>query len=77
MLNAQQANWGLKTGFFFGATGAVATVVAYFTVPETKGRTYAELDELFEENVPTRKFGQYKTKVQIAAAERAETVTPA
>lgn len=38
----------------------------YFTVPEVAGRTYEEIDELFEEGVPTRQFKQYRTRVQIA-----------
>lgn len=31
-------------------------VWAYFRLPEMKGRTYRELDILFERGVPARKF---------------------
>ena len=37
----------------------------FFTVPEVRGRTYEDLDELFEARVPTRKFPQTKTKAQL------------
>ncbi|WVQ68182.1 uncharacterized protein L199_006388 [Kwoniella botswanensis] len=66
MLSAQQANWGLKIGFFFGPLAALGLVVIYFFVPETKGRTYPELDELFEKRIPTRQFKSYVTEVQKA-----------
>jgi len=32
---------------------------------ETKGRTFSELDELFENRVPARKFRQTKTSAQL------------
>ncbi|ORY21515.1 general substrate transporter [Naematelia encephala] len=72
MLNADEANWGLKTGFFFGGTGLAATIIAYFTIPETSRRTYAELDELFENRVSARKFKSYKTQVQMDRDAREE-----
>lgn len=31
---------------------------------QLKGRTFAELDEMFEAKVPTRQFGKYVTSVQ-------------
>ena len=37
-------------------------IYLYFRLPETKGRTYAELDILFANHVPARKFA--KTKVE-------------
>lgn len=38
--------------------------VVYFCLPETKGRTTAALDELFERGVPMRKFAETPTKVE-------------
>lgn len=37
----------------------------FFTIPEVAGRSYEEIDELFENNTPTRKFATTKTRVQI------------
>jgi len=48
------------TGFFFGGLAALSLVWSYFRVPETKGRTYAELDVMFERGVRTREFKNYK-----------------
>ncbi|ETI24469.1 hypothetical protein G647_03838 [Cladophialophora carrionii CBS 160.54] len=60
MLNASSWNWRGKTGFFFAAFSTIATVWCYFRLPETKGRTYQELDYMFEKGVPARKFKDYQ-----------------
>jgi len=61
--------WGVKTGFFFAGTGLVATVIAWFILPEVARRTPAEIDELFEKKVNLRKFDKYVTDVQMNADE--------
>jgi SP family general alpha glucoside:H+ symporter-like MFS transporter len=38
----------------------ICFVWAWFRVPETKGRTYKELDLMFAEGVRTREFKKYK-----------------
>ncbi|KAM5457235.1 hypothetical protein McanCB49686_002836 [Microsporum canis] len=60
MINPDAANWRGKLGFFFGGLATVCFVWTFFRVPETKGRTYEELDIMFERNVPTRRFKGYK-----------------
>jgi len=59
MINPDQANMQGKLGFFFGGLAGLCLVWAYLRVPETKGRTYEELDILFERKVPTKAFGSY------------------
>lgn len=59
LLNPDQANARGKVGFFFGGLAALALVWAYFRVPETKGRTYEELDIMFSKGVKTRQFKNY------------------
>jgi SP family general alpha glucoside:H+ symporter-like MFS transporter len=56
------SEWNLKgyTGFVWGGTAFLMTVWAYFRLPESKGRTYEELDVLFARRVPARKFATYK-----------------
>jgi SP family general alpha glucoside:H+ symporter-like MFS transporter len=49
-----------KLGFFFGRLAASCFVWSYFRVLETKGRTYEELDIVFERSVRTRQFKDYK-----------------
>ena len=56
MINPTEANWKGKTGFFWGGTCFVCFVWAYFRLPETKGRTYEELDILFGNGVRARDF---------------------
>lgn len=34
-------------------------IITYFYLPETKGRSPAELDEMFEAKLPARKFKGY------------------
>ncbi|BEJ10579.1 hypothetical protein CspHIS471_0100010 [Cutaneotrichosporon sp. HIS471] len=50
--------WNLKgyTGFIWGGTAFITFVWLFFNLPETKGRTYEELDWLFSKRTPTRKF---------------------
>ncbi|KAK7417645.1 hypothetical protein QQX98_004466 [Neonectria punicea] len=54
--------WNLKgyTGFVWGSTAFCVFVWAYFRLPETKDRTFEELDLLFHKNVSARKFSSYK-----------------
>jgi SP family general alpha glucoside:H+ symporter-like MFS transporter len=56
MLNVDAWNWRGKAGFFWGGSAFLCFVWAYFRVPEPRGRTYAEMDALFEMKVPARKF---------------------
>lgn len=58
------AGWGIATAYFYAGTGAIALAIFFFTIPETKGRTYAALDELFERRIPARKFKQTPTRVE-------------
>ncbi|KAF4783358.1 Major facilitator superfamily domain, general substrate transporter [Colletotrichum scovillei] len=56
LVNTEEANLGPKAGLVFLGSGTVLAVVAFFSVPETKGRTFHELDSLFLARVPARKF---------------------
>ena len=56
MLNPQAWHWAGKAGFFWGGLCCLCVVWAFFRLPEPKGRTYGELDILFEAKVSARKF---------------------
>lgn len=56
MLSSDQANWRGKAGFLFGAISAVCLIWCWFRIPESKGRTFEELDILFEKGMPSRNF---------------------
>ncbi|KAJ5808447.1 sugar transporter [Penicillium riverlandense] len=60
MMNPTEWNWRGKTGFFWFGTAFLTFVWAYFRLPETKGRTYEELDLMFAAKVPTRKFRKFQ-----------------
>ncbi|KXX73305.1 Maltose permease MAL31 [Madurella mycetomatis] len=47
-----------KSGFFWGGTAFIVFIWAYFRLPEIKGRTYEELDILFANKIPARKFAK-------------------
>jgi SP family general alpha glucoside:H+ symporter-like MFS transporter len=59
LINPDQANGRGKIGFFFGGLSMVSLGWAWWRVPETKGRTYEELDVLFARGVGTREFEGY------------------
>lgn len=56
MLNPSAWDWGAKSGFFWASTCFACVLWTYFRLPEPKGRTYGELDTLFENGVSARKF---------------------
>lgn len=56
MLNPGAWAWGAKTGFFFAGTCTLALIFTCFQIPETKGRTYAELNVLFFERTKAWDF---------------------
>ncbi|GAQ05907.1 alpha-glucosides permease MPH3 [Aspergillus lentulus] len=61
MLNVDAWNWRGKSGFFWGSLCTCCLVWAFFRIPEPKGRSYAELDILFERKVRTREFATAET----------------
>ncbi|KAL2195314.1 general substrate transporter [Corynascus similis CBS 632.67] len=60
-LSSTAWNWGARTAFFWAGSCLLSTIWVFFRLPEPKGRTYAELDLLFEQRVPAREFA--KTKI--------------
>ena len=73
MLNPTAWNWGPKSGYLWAGTGLCGLVWTYFRLPEPKGRSYGELDILFEERVPARQFkttkvDEFKANERNAAA---------
>ncbi|KAH8199174.1 hypothetical protein TruAng_006643 [Truncatella angustata] len=56
MFNADEGNLGGKIGFVFAAFSIIGFVSSWFFVPETKTKTFAEIDYLFERKTPTRAF---------------------
>ncbi|KAH6913080.1 maltose permease MAL61 [Coprinopsis sp. MPI-PUGE-AT-0042] len=63
MLNPGAWDWSNFAGFFWGGICALCIVYTYFRVPEPTGRSFAELDLLFEQGVSARKFASAKVDV--------------
>ncbi|KGB78160.1 MFS transporter SP family general alpha glucoside:H+ symporter [Cryptococcus deuterogattii R265] len=64
MLNPTGGNLGGKCGYVWGGTGLFCFVVAYFCLPEMKGRSYREIDILFKRRIPARKFATTEIGVE-------------
>lgn len=60
MLSPTSWNWGQRSAFFWFGSCSLCIVYVWLRVPETRGRSYAELDTLFENNVPAWKFSSTK-----------------
>jgi SP family general alpha glucoside:H+ symporter-like MFS transporter len=58
MLNPSAWNWKGRAGFFWAGSCFLCLVWTYFRLPEPKGRTFEELDLLFERKISARKFKQ-------------------
>ncbi|KAJ5726635.1 uncharacterized protein N7483_007992 [Penicillium malachiteum] len=56
LINTDQADLGGKAAFVWMALCFVSLVWVWFEVPELKGHTFGELDEIFERKTPTRRF---------------------
>lgn len=54
---------GGKYGYIWAGTSVIALVWYYFFIPELKGRSLEEIDELFENKVPTFEFKSFETKI--------------
>lgn len=60
MLNADGWGWGAKSGFFFLGFDIAFFIYLFFYLPETRNRTTAEIEYLFQHKVPCRKFKRYE-----------------
>lgn len=56
MLNPTAWNWKGKSGFFWAGLCFLCALWSYFRLPEPKGRTYGELDTLFNMGISARYF---------------------
>ncbi|KAK6956063.1 hypothetical protein Daesc_001333 [Daldinia eschscholtzii] len=65
-------NWGPRYGYIWFPSSIVAGIWVYFFLPEVQGRTLEEIDEMFEEKLPARKFRGYKCVRRLAMDEKAD-----
>ncbi|KFY85073.1 hypothetical protein V500_08729 [Pseudogymnoascus sp. VKM F-4518 (FW-2643)] len=72
LFNPDQANLGAKVSFIFGGLALLSCVYLWVYQPETAGRTYKELDELFAKKVPGKKFKSTKTEAEMEGEQAQE-----
>lgn len=60
LINPSEANLKGKTAFVWLGTAVAVLVWAFFRLPETRDRSFAELDVMFEKRIPARKFSSYE-----------------
>jgi MFS family permease len=74
IFNPDQGDLGAKTGFVFAALCVLGVAVTYWTVPEMKGRTPAEIDRMFELELPAGKFADWKNPSTDSPAKEEDKV---
>jgi hypothetical protein len=57
-INPDQGNLGGKIAFIFGAVMVFSLAFIWVMVPETGGRTFNEIDELYARSIPAWKWSQ-------------------
>lgn len=65
LFNPDKANLGAKLAFIFGGLAVLSLVYLWFCLPETAGRTYEELDEMFVKGISAREFKDFKPEAQV------------
>uniref|UniRef100_A0A8H7K9P3 Major facilitator superfamily (MFS) profile domain-containing protein n=1 Tax=Bionectria ochroleuca TaxID=29856 RepID=A0A8H7K9P3_BIOOC len=63
---------GSKTGFVFGSVAFLGVLFIYFCIPECKGKTLEQVDRMFQEGVPLRKFGDFAAEDLGSTAQKDE-----
>ncbi|KXX82708.1 Hexose transporter 2 [Madurella mycetomatis] len=58
-INPESLNWGPKYGYIWTPSCWISALWIYFFLPEVKGRTLEEIDEMFEARLPARMFRTY------------------
>ncbi|KAJ6518515.1 trehalose transport-related protein [Mycena vulgaris] len=60
MLSPTAWNWGPKSGLFWFGSATLSATYCWFRLPETMGRSYGELDVLFQNKVAAWRFKNSK-----------------
>ncbi|CAL5870458.1 uncharacterized protein PFLUO_LOCUS4695 [Penicillium psychrofluorescens] len=66
-INPEHLDWGAQYGYIWAASNFLCVLFFYFLMPEMKGRSLEELDEIFAAEVPARKFQSYQCLIREAA----------
>jgi MFS transporter, SP family, general alpha glucoside:H+ symporter len=64
-INPDQLNWGGKVMFLFVGAEVFMLGTLFFVQPETKNRTYHDIDALYTSKIPPRKFADYVVRDEV------------
>jgi hypothetical protein len=76
MLSPTSWKWGPKSGLFWGGVSGLTAIYLVLRLPETKGRSYGELDLLFERKVPAWRFKRTKVDREFAVGSQTKADGP-
>ena len=65
-INPEALNWGPKYLYIWAGSNLILAVFSFFFIPETRGRSLEQIDELFQKRLSARKFKGYITDLQEA-----------
>ncbi len=71
-INPAELNWGGKYGFVWFGSSIVVAAFVYFALPEVKGRSLEEIEEMFDMRLPAKDFPTYVSRNVEAARQQAE-----
>lgn len=74
MLSPTAWNWGPKSGIFWAGSCFLCLLYCIFRLPETRGRSYGELDLMFQNHIPAWRFS--KTNVDRECTDSGKAVDP-
>lgn len=70
IFNPDEGNLRGKTGFTYLATCLAGAAVAWYLIPEMKGRSVADIDRMFELKLDARRFKSWKSEPTEELTER-------
>ncbi|KAJ5557156.1 hypothetical protein N7513_002743 [Penicillium frequentans] len=75
MISSTAWNWGAKAGLFYAGTNLLCNIWCWYRLPETKDRTFGEIDVLFDNHISARMFKHTKAE-QFAHQQNYERKEP-
>jgi len=74
-INPKVLGWGMKYCWIWAGSNVVTLIFFYFLLPEMKGRSLEEIDELFEKRISVKDFATYECECTRTAHEIATSKT--
>ncbi|KEY64577.1 hypothetical protein S7711_03639 [Stachybotrys chartarum IBT 7711] len=69
-INPDQLNWGGRIMFLFAGAEILILLTLWFVQPETKNRTYHDIDVMYAQGVPAQKFKHYIVEDDVAVKKQ-------